>query len=292
MIILQKKDENAQQVNIPACLSCYLGVTEPAIFGVNLKYEFPFFCAMIGSAIAGTLCCAFGVHANSIGVGGLPGILSINSAYFAQYALCMLVAVVVPFVLTFMVGKRQGIDKQAELVALGEGNALDEADMTQTTEKIASLTVDGTLRAAVSGTVKPLADVADGVFSAGMMGEGIAIDPTEGEIVAPCEGEVAVMMKESGHAVGLRLANGLEVLIHVGLDTVEMKGDGFTCHVDQGDVVHLGDPLISFDRAKIAAAGYKDTVMEIITEQGQAKDIKLVETGDAKAGETTVVTFA
>ena len=292
MIVLQKKDENAQQVNIPACLSCYLGVTEPAIFGVNLKYTFPFVCAMIGSSIAGILCCAFGVHANAIGVGGLPGILSINSAYFAQFALCMVVAVVVPFVLTFIVGKRQGIDKQAELAALGEGNALDEADPTQSTARIASLTVDGTLRAAVSGTAKPLADVADGVFSAGMMGEGIAIDPTEGEVVAPCEGEVAVMMKESGHAVGLRLANGLEVLIHIGLDTVDMQGDGFACYVNQGDVVHLGDPLISFDRAKIAAAGHKDTVMEIVTETGDATDVKLIDTGEVKAGESTVVTFA
>ncbi len=292
MIILQKHDDNAQQVNIPACLSCYLGVTEPAIFGVNLKYEFPFFCAMIGSSLAGILCTAFGVHANAIGVGGLPGILSINSAYFVQFAICMLVALVVPFVLTFLVGKRKGIDKQAEMAGREQAAALDAADPDKVEAKIASLTIDGTVRAAVSGTVKPLADVNDGVFSSGMMGQGIAIDPTEGQVLAPCEGEVAVMMKESGHAVGLRMANGMEVLIHIGLDTVDMQGDGFTCHVNQGDVVHLGDPLITFDRAKIAAAGHPDTVMEIITEQGEAKDVKLVETGTAKAAETTVITFA
>jgi PTS system trehalose-specific IIC component len=117
MIILQKKDENAEQVNIPACLSCYLVVTEPAIFGVNLKFMFPFVCAMIGSACAGLLSCLFSCTANAIGVGGLPGILAMQPQSMLKYALCMLVAIVVPFVLTYIVGKRQGIDKQAQAVA-------------------------------------------------------------------------------------------------------------------------------------------------------------------------------
>ena len=117
MIVLQKGDEDAEQVNIPACISCYLGVTEPAIFGVNLKYVFPFLCAMTGSAIAGFLSCLFSCTANAIGVGGLPGILAMQPQSMLPFLLCMAVAIVVPFVLTFMVGKRKGIDKQAKAVA-------------------------------------------------------------------------------------------------------------------------------------------------------------------------------
>ena len=125
MSVLQKHDENAQQVNIPSIISCYLGVTEPAMFGVNLKYGFPFVCAMIGSSIAGGVCTAFGVNALSIGVGGLPGILSIRPEFIGIFAVCMAIAVVVPFVLTLTIGKRQGIDKGIDASAVtldGEKN--------------------------------------------------------------------------------------------------------------------------------------------------------------------------
>ena len=288
MIVLQRRDEDAQQVNIPACLSCYLGVTEPAMFGVNLKYVFPFVCAMIGSALAGILCTATSTAANAIGVGGLPGILSINSAYILSFAICMLIAIVVPFVLTFIVGKRKGIDRGVgvEDVTLGGEKAAE----TQATPR-ASLATEGTIKAAVSGTIRTLASVDDGVFSSGMMGQGIAIDPNAGEVVAPCDGEVTVMMAESGHAVGLKLANDLELLIHVGLDTVDMHGAGFTAHVSQGDVVHAGQPLITFDRDAIEAAGHPDTVMMIVTGTGRAGKVELMEQGSATAGETTVITY-
>ncbi len=107
MIFLQKKNAQAQEVNIPATISCYLGVTEPAMFGVNLKYVFPFFCGMIGSAIAAVVCTATGVTANAIGVGGIPGILSIQPQYMLSFALCMLIVIVIPFTLTLIVGKKK-----------------------------------------------------------------------------------------------------------------------------------------------------------------------------------------
>ena len=109
MSVLQKKNERAQQVNIPACISCYLGVTEPAMFGVNLKYNFPFICGMIGSAVAGVVCTATSTPANSVGVGGLPGILSIQPASMLSFALCMVIAIVIPFVLTVVMGKKKGV---------------------------------------------------------------------------------------------------------------------------------------------------------------------------------------
>ena len=289
MSVLQKKDDKAQQVNIPSFISCYLGVTEPAMFGVNLKYTFPFICAMIGSSLAAIVCTATGTTANAIGVGGLPGILSIQPAYIASFAICMLIAVVVPFTLTFVIGKRKGIDKGVgvENVSL-EGN---EVAAIPAAQDLSSLSVDGTLRAVVTGTAVPLSEVEDQVFASGTMGKGIGIRPTEGEVVAPADALVTVMMAETGHAVGLKLGNGMEVLIHVGIDTVEMNGDGFEVHVRQGQLVHAGDPLVSFDRAKIAAAGKKDTVMEIVTEPGEAGELTLTESGSVKAGKTPVIKF-
>ena len=289
MSVLQKKDDKAQQVNIPSFISCYLGVTEPAMFGVNLKYTFPFICAMIGSSLAAIVCTATGTTANAIGVGGLPGILSIQPAYIASVAICMLIAVVVPFTLTFVIGKRKGIDKGVgvENVSL-EGNEIAAIPAAQ---DLSSLSVDGTLRAVVTGTAVPLSEVEDQVFASGTMGKGIGIRPTEGEVVAPADALVTVMMAETGHAVGLKLGNGMEVLIHVGIDTVEMNGDGFEVHVRQGQLVHAGDPLVSFDRAKIAAAGKKDTVMEIVTEPGEAGELTLTESGSVKAGKTPVIKF-
>ncbi len=109
MIYLQRKNAAAQEVNVPSCISCYLGVTEPAMFGVNLKFHFPFICGMIGSAIAAVVCVATSTTANAIGVGGIPGILSIQPAYMLSFALCMAIAIVVPFVLTVIVGRKKGV---------------------------------------------------------------------------------------------------------------------------------------------------------------------------------------
>ena len=109
MIYLQRKNADAQEVNVPSCISCYLGVTEPAMFGVNLKFHFPFICGMIGSAIAAVVCVATSTTANAIGVGGIPGILSIQPAYMLSFALCMVIAIVVPFVLTVIVGRKKGV---------------------------------------------------------------------------------------------------------------------------------------------------------------------------------------
>lgn len=305
MIVLQRNDDKAQQVNIPSCLSCYLGVTEPAMFGVNLKYVFPFVCAMIGSAVAGVICTATSTAANAIGVGGLPGILSINSKYFLSFALCMLVAVVIPFVLTYIVGKSKGIDRGVgvEDVTLDGSNVAAATAGTPessvgaavaavtSAEAMGELAEDGTLCAAVSGTVIPLSQVDDAVFASGTMGEGVAIEPSAGEVVAPCDASVTVMMEETGHAVGLTLASGLELLIHIGLDTVEMNGDGFQAHVRKGSIVHRGDPLVTFDRKKVAAAGHKDTVLMVLTDKGSAEKVDLTTSGTAVAGVTPVIRY-
>ncbi len=267
MITLQRKDAEAQEVNVPACISCYLGVTEPAIFGVNLKFAYPFVCGMIGSACAAIVCVATGTTANAIGVGGLPGILSIQPKYMASFAICMAIAAGIPFLLTVMAGKR----KMAASETSGKGAG----------EWIAFL----------SGEVIELKEVGDGVFSEGIMGEGLAIVPENDTLYAPAEGVISVLMDESRHACGMKLENGMEILLHVGIDTVDMKGDGFEYMVKEGEKVAAGTPLIRFSKEKIKAAGHPATTVCIITEPGEWKKFSFHTGIHASAGKTAVVTL-
>ncbi len=283
MAYLQKKNARAQEVNIPSMISCYLGVTEPAMFGINLKYVFPFFCGMTGSCIAAILSTAMRCTANSIGVGGLPGILSMQSQSMLPYALCMLVAFCAPFMLTVAVGKRKGIDRQAEEESAAA--AIEEA----AEKALAEMNVES-VKACVSGKVIPLSEVNDGVFSQGVMGDGVGIIPDEDVILAPCDAKVSTLIEDSKHAVGLQLGNGVELLIHVGLDTVSMKGDGFRYFVKEGDIVKAGDKLIQFDREKIKAAGHPDTVVFLVTENA-GKEIKMHSGMNVVAGEEAVMSL-
>ena len=285
MIYLQKKDVDAQEVNVPACISCYLGVTEPAIFGVNLKHVFPFICGMIGSTCAAIVCTATGTTANAIGVGGIPGILSIQPQYMLTFAVSMVLAVVISFGLTVVVGKKKG---------LGKGTAQSEAEQiteTKAEENVPAAEECHSLKAVLDGEVIALKEVNDGVFSEGVMGDGLAIKPSNNTVYAPADGKITVVMEESKHACGLTLANGMELLIHVGIDTVDMNGDGFQYLIREGQQVKAGDPLIIFDRKKIEAAGHPDTTVFIITEEGNAKNIQIKTGMTAKAKETEVVAF-
>lgn len=274
MILLQKKNTQAQEVNVPACISCYLGVTEPAIFGVNLKKGFPFVCGMIGSALAGIVCVATGTAANAIGVGGLPGILSIRPEFMGSFAICMAVAVAVPMILTMAVGKKKlTASERGAAAADGSGDIRE-------------------LKAFLSGKVIPLKEVNDGVFSEGVMGEGIAVIPESEILYAPADAEVTVVMEDSRHACGLRLDNGMEILLHIGIDTVDMKGDGFSYAVAAGQRVKAGDALIRFSRKKIKEYGHPDVTVCIITDPGNAENIQFRTGMDAKEKETILATFA
>lgn len=297
MIILQKKNVAAQEVNVPAGISCYLGVTEPAIFGVNLKYGFPFICGMIGSAISAVVCVMTSTTANAVGVGEIPGILSIQPKYMGSFAICMVIAFVIPMTLTFIVGKKKlsmadrvGAGDSADTVDVSaEAGSISATENTETTE----LNGDGanTLRAFLTGKVIPLKEVNDGVFSEGVMGDGLAILPENDTLYAPCDGEVTVLMDESRHACGLTLENGMEILLHIGIDTVEMQGDGFEYLVSLNQKVKQGTPLVRFDREKIRTAGHPDVTVCIVTEEGNAKDFEFVTDIHAEAGKTEIVLF-
>ena len=310
MIILQKKNAQAQEVNVPACISCYLGVTEPAIFGVNLKHVFPFVCGMIGSACAAILCVAMGVTANAIGVGGLPGILSIQPAYMISFAICMVVAVGVSCGLTIVVGRKKltaeetGQVPVAELAEIAAGaGASAAAGVVASIErnrenaakagsgKESGQSAGKVLKAFLTGQVIDLEEVGDGVFSEGIMGEGLAIIPENNILYAPADAQVSVLMQESRHACGLTLDDGVEILLHVGIDTVAMNGDGFEYLIEEGQKVAAGTPLIRFDREKIRAAGHPDTTVCIITEPADAKNIRFLTGRKAEAAVTVVAEY-
>ena len=286
MSVLQKRNERAQQVNIPACISCYLGVTEPALFGVNLKYGFPLVCGMIGSAIAAMISVGAGVQAFSIGVGGLPGILSIKPAFYLYFLTAMAVAIVVPFVLTMAVGSRK-LSKEALC-----GEESEELPQTESIGAESGEKASVELKAGLTGRVIPISEVPDEVFSQCVMGNGIAIEPESDTVVSPADAEVGVVMADTGHACGLVLDNGAELLIHVGIDTVDMGGDGFELLVKEGEAVKQGQPLIRFDPEKIRAAGHPTVTLFIVTDEGNYETAEYLSGMDGKAGETTVIRFA
>ena len=284
MIVLQKKNERAHPAAIPACISCYLGVTEPAIFGVNLKAGFPFISGMIGSGIAGALAVSTGVMANAVGVGGIPGILSIKTEFMAVFAICMLIVLVVPFVLTWIMGKKK-------LTLQERGIAAAEADTAKEVEAAAPSKKEQVLMSVLTGKIIPIEEVPDDVFSQKIMGEGVGIEPESETVVAPADGSVSVVMEDSGHACGLVLENGMEILIHVGIDTVDMNGEGFELFVKEGDTVRCGDPLIRFSKEKIKKAGHPATTVFIVTDEGNASNIRFLSNLQAEAGETVIAAY-
>ena len=286
MSVLQTRNERAQQVNIPACISCYLGVTEPDLFGVNLKYGFPLVCGMVGSAIAAMISVGAGVQAFSIGVGGLPGLLSIKPAFYLYFLTAMAVAIVVPFVLTMAVGSRK-LSKEALC-----GEESEELPQTESIGAESGEKASVELKAGLTGRVIPISEVPDEVFSQCVMGNGIAIEPESDTVVSPADAEVGVVMADTGHACGLVLDNGAELLIHVGIDTVDMGGDGFELLVKEGEAVKQGQPLIRFDPEKIRAAGHPTVTVFIVTDEGNYETAEYLSGMDGKAGETTVIRFA
>lgn len=274
MIALQRKSAKSNELNIPSCISCYLGVTEPAMFGINLKYVFPFICGMTGSCIAAIVSTASSVTASAIGVGGLPGILSIQPASIAVFAICMLIAIAVPFALTYTIGKRRGIDKEAN----------EEAALEEAKEAAVAAHAPVTFLAFLSGKTVDIESVPDATFAEKLLGDGIAIEPSDNVLVAPADSKVVTTMPGSNHAVGLSLDNGVEILLHVGLDTVGMNGDGFTCHVKDGDRVKAGQKLITFDTKKVKAAGHPTITMMVVTDTAGYENFSFEVGKQVKAG--------
>ena len=282
---IKRHDEREAQISLPATISAYLGVTEPALFGVNVKYVYPLVAGMSASALSGLLSAVFGVQANSIGIGGLPAILSIKPQYWAIFAIIMIVDIVVAMVLTFLFHKTGFLTKTEE-----DGHAQEA--LKEASEGLVQPTVLAESAEVVSplaGQVKPLSQATDPVFSSGVMGQGVVIEPSQGELVSPVNGTVTVLFPTK-HAVGIVSEEGVEMLMHIGMDTVSLDGKGFEAHVEQGDKVVVGQQLISFDMYVIKEAGLDTETPVIITNQDDFQaDVEGDLPRDIKRGEVLMI---
>ena len=270
---LKARNYKTKSISIPSALSAALGITEPAIFGVNLRFMKPFVCGMAGGAVGALLGSIFHIGATSYGVTGIPGFLT-TLDYSAQYAIMLAVSFAVAFALTWFTWKEDPED--AKVTAAKTDDA-----PTATEETAEEVTVDGTakkLYAPIQGTIVPRNEIPDDTFAAGVLGDGVGIDPEEGVVVAPFDGEIS-SVTDTKHAIGITGPADMEVLIHVGVDTVNMKGDGFELLVEEGQKVKAGQKLMTFDIAKIKAAGYSPVAAVLLTNSDDYPEFKVVKTG-------------
>ena len=267
--LLHKKNKKEAEISVPATISAWLGVIEPAMFGINLKYLYPFVAAMIGSGIAGMVSTLMGVRANSIGVGGLPGILAIRGEDMLKFIIPMMIAIVVPIILTFFF-RQAGIFNKIDLVGAGDAAFASDPATLEGAQQIAKTEIPkGTLvnvTSPLSGEVRELATATDPVFSQGIMGQGVVIEPSEGVLTAPFDGIVSAFFPTK-HAIGLISDAGVEILMHIGMDTVKLDGKGFEAFVSQGDHVTQGQRLLTFDIDLIKSQGLIVETPVIVTNQ-------------------------
>ncbi|MEK3683688.1 PTS system trehalose-specific EIIBC component [Paenibacillus sp. FSL R10-2736] len=295
------KEQKTKGLAVTSSISAFLGVTEPAIFGVNIRYRYPFIFGMIGSALGGVLLTINQVRASSIGVGGVPGFLSIFPNQWGVFFIGMAIVLIVPFAATVLYGR--AVVSRAEKSSAAAAGATAAGTTTVSPPAVqdelsSRQSVQGSqepvnileLAAPLSGTAVPLAQVPDPAFAEGQMGQGIAIEPSEGKVYAPFDATVAHVIK-SKHALILEHASGVQVLIHVGINTVSLKGSGFTQLKNIGDKVKAGELLLEFDMDAIRAAGYP-VITPIIIPAGQEMVEKIEEkTGPAAAKQTSILTI-
>jgi len=281
---VKTKNPKLKTLAFPAALSAFLGITEPAIFGVNLRYRKPFFLSLIAGAVGGGLASILGLAGTGNGITIIPGtMLYIGNGQLLQYLLMVAVSFALGFALTYMFGYEDEVEEVSGAISEAETDRLTEEAVTG---NLVSLS-EGVIQTPIVGDVVALSNVNDPVFSSGAMGQGIAVKPSQDVVYAPADAEVTIVFP-TGHAYGLRTANGAEILIHVGIDTVSMNGEGFNQKVNQGDKVKAGDVLGTFDSAKIAAAGLDNTTMVIVTNTADFASVNPVASGSVAKGDVVI----
>lgn len=273
---VKTKSKKLKALAFPAALSAGLGITEPAIFGVNLRYGKPFVLGLVAGAAGGWLASILGLAGTGFGITIIPGTLLYLNGQVLQYIFMVLVTTGLGFGLTYAFGYKDAEEEATEAKEVVEAN-----------EAAAPVLTDETIVSPIVGSIVDLKDVNDPVFSSGAMGQGVAVKPSEGVVYAPSDAEVTIAFA-TGHAYGLKTTKGAEILIHVGIDTVSMNGDGFDQKVAQGDKVKAGDVLGTFDAAKIATAGLDDTTMVIITNTADYASVTPVAEGTVAKGDTVI----
>ncbi len=271
---LKARNNKTKVVAIPSSMSAALGITEPAIFGVNMRLFKPFICAMIAGAIGSLFGAIAGIGATAYGVTGIPGYLTIQQP--VQYTILLAISGGLAFALTWILWKEDApeaakADGTTANVAAAE--ALVKEDKKEEAPKGTVIKSSaGEIAKPVSGTVIAYTEIQDATFASGALGQGVGIEPDAETVYAPMDGEIS-SVAESKHAIGISGANDQELLIHVGIDTVEMNGEGFTPLVKEGDKVTKGQPILKFDRAKIKAAGHPETVVVLLTNSDDYTDV-------------------
>lgn len=286
-VALKTKNTKTKSMALPSAFSAFMGITEPAIFGVNLRYFKPFVCGCIGGACGALFASVTQLGASGTGVTGIFGILlCLNMP--VQYLLMMVISVGVSFVLTWIFGYKEEVPADSKVPEITE-KAADEIEQAagETAEKAAEDMTETVLYAPIQGNVIPREDIPDETFASGVLGDGVGIEPELGEVTAPFDGEIS-SLTDTRHAIGITGPGGMEVLIHVGVDTVKMNGDGFTLFVKEGDKVKAGQKLMTFDIEKIREAGYSTTSAVLLTNSDDYTSCNILKTGSTKQMEKII----
>lgn len=270
-VAVKTKSTKLKGLAFPSTLSALLGITEPAIFGVNLRYPKVFVSGLIGGALGGWVAGLFGIAGTGFGITVLPGTLLYLNGQLLQYLVTMLVGLGVAFAIAYTWGYQDR-----------ETLPLPAVEVDQTADQPAL--AEETLYSPLNGTVVDLAAVSDPVFSSGAMGQGLAIKPEDNTLYSPVDGKVEIVF-ETGHAYAITSSQGAEVLLHIGIDTVSMAGDGFESLVAVGQAVKKGDLLGHFDPSKIAEAGLDDTTMMIVTNSTDYQSVDILAQGHVLIGD-------
>ena len=277
---IKSKDKKIKSLALPSSLSAFMGITEPAIFGVNLRFFKPFIAGCIGGGCGALYASLVHLGAKGTGVTGIFGILlCLNQPL--QYLIEIVIAVGVAFVISFLIYKDAEPKAATETAAVENIETADAVTTDATTADTTAEIAEETLTSPVNGTQIPLSEVADEIFASEMLGTTVAVEPADGKIVAPCDGEVSNIF-ETGHAVCITTESGGELLIHIGIDTVKMDGKGFTKKVSDGDKVHAGDILVEADLEEIKNAGYQTTTMMILTNTDEFGNVTKAEPAEVK----------
>ncbi|HHJ5717179.1 TPA: sucrose-specific PTS transporter subunit IIBC [Streptococcus pyogenes] len=270
-VAVKTKSTKLKGLAFPSTLSALLGITEPAIFGVNLRYPKVFVSGLIGGALGGWVAGLFGIAGTGFGITVLPGTLLYLNGQLLQYLVTMLVGLGVAFAIAYTWGYQDR-----------ETLPLPAVEVDQTADQPAL--AEETLYSPLNGTVVDLSAVSDPVFSSGAMGQGLAIKPEDNTLYSPVDGKVEIVF-ETGHAYAITSSQGAEVLLHIGIDTVSMAGDGFESLVAVGQAVKKGDLLGHFDPSKIAEAGLDDTTMMIVTNSADYQSVDILAQGHVLIGD-------
>lgn len=282
-VFLKTKDRDMKGVSASAAVTGLFGITEPAIYGVNLRLKKPMICGCIAGAVGGAAGGAF----NAVSWGyNMPGIATIpayfkagHTSQFLGFLLSILISFVLGAVLTWIVGFKEDLP-------MPEATASNEPKIPEASEETEKASEELILGGPVKGHVIPVSQVKDEVFASRTMGDGVGIIPAEGKVYAPCDGTIQVVFP-TGHAVGIS-SGDTEALIHIGINTVELNGKGFTAHVQQGQTVKKGELLVSFDKDFIENSGYDPTVIFIVTEKKDSQNLEICADADVNCQDTVI----